>query len=331
MDKQHYQELVEKYLDGNIADNQIKELADWIKNDLHLQVWWEQEFIKSDASIDVALRDKLFERIKKATLTVTAEKAISVIGKKKKRFRMDVWRWVAVVCLPICLSFFIYHLMNISMVSHAPVIVKADKGDKATIELPDGSQVILNSSSRLSYFTDFSSRERRVSLDGEAYFKVSRDLKHPFIVQAGGLEVKVLGTSFNVAAYQDDESITIVLLEGKVNVYAHELSRSMTPGDKIEYDKKSNKMFSTRVAPNDYIEWTKGNLYFEKESLKNIMMTLSRIYDVKIIFDSDQLSNERFTGTIPTGGIQNALNILMLVSHFSYETEGSTIVLKENK
>ena len=100
-------------------------------------------------------------------------------------------------------------------------------------------------------------------------------------------------------------------------------------GDKIEYNKATHKITATQVHPSDYIEWTKGNIYFEKESLENIMKTLSRIYDVEIRFDSNKLPNEYFTGTIPGGGIQNALNILMLTSPFYYEMDGSVIVLKE--
>ena len=170
---------------------------------------------------------------------------------------------------------------------------------------------------------------RRVQLNGEAYFKVAHDEKHAFIVQVGDLEVKVLGTSFNVSAYEDAKDVTVVLLEGKVGVYAQETSRMMKPGDKIEYNKNTHQLVATQVHPNNYIEWTKGNIYFEKESLENIMKTLSRIYDVEIRFDSNKLPNEYFTGTIPGGGIQNALNILMLTSPFYYEMDGSVIVLKE--
>ena len=211
----------------------------------------------------------------------------------------------------------------------APFVVKANKGDKATIELPDGTNVVLNSASQLSYLNNFGEKVRRVQLNGEAYFKVAHDEKHPFVVQIGDLEVKVLGTSFNVSAYEDSRDVTVVLLEGKVGVYVQATSHIMKPGDKIEYNKVTHKITTTQVHPNDYIEWTKGNMYFEKESLENIMKTLSRIYDVEIRFDSGKLPKEYFTGTIPGGGIQNALNILMLTSPFYYEMDGSVIVLKE--
>ena len=325
MDKIYYKELIEKYFDGNITDAEIKKLSDWIKNDRHLQNWWEEEFSKSDAGINPVLRDKLFARIKEQT-----QGKEETQGKENPRtIRMNPWKWAAAIVLPICIAFFTYYLVDSSQTVGAPFIVKADKGDKATIELPDGTNVVLNSASQLSYLNNFGENGRRVQLNGEAYFKVAHDEKRAFIVQVGDLEVKVLGTSFNVSAYEDAKDVTVVLLEGKVGVYAQKISHIMKPGDKIEYNKATHKITATQVHPNDYIEWTKGNMYFEKESLENIMKTLSRIYDVEIRFDSNKLPNEYFTGTIPGGGIQNALNILMLTSPFYYEMDGSVIVLKE--
>ena len=325
MDKIYYKELIEKYFDGNITDAEIKKLSDWIKNDRHLQNWWEEEFSKSDAGINPVLRDKLFARIKEQT-----QGKEETQGKENPRtIRMNPWKWAAAIVLPICIAFFTYYLVDSSQTVGAPFIVKADKGDKATIELPDGTNVVLNSASQLSYLNNFGENGRRVQLNGDAYFKVAQDEKCAFIVQVGDLEVKVLGTSFNVSAYEDAKDVTVVLLEGKVGVYAQKTSHIMKPGDKIEYNKATHKITATQVHPSDYIEWTKGNIYFEKESLENIMKTLSRIYDVEIRFDSNKLPNEYFTGTIPGGGIQNALNILMLTSPFYYEMDGSVIVLKE--
>ena len=327
MDKIYYKELIEKYFDGNITDAEIIMLSknDWIKNDRHLQNWWEEEFSKSDAGINPVLRDKLFARIKEQT-----QGKEETQGKENPRtIRMNPWKWAAAIVLPICIAFFTYYLVDSSQTVGAPFIVKADKGDKATIELPDGTNVVLNSASQLSYLNNFGENGRRVQLNGEAYFKVAHDEKCAFIVQVGDLEVKVLGTSFNVSAYEDAKDVTVVLLEGKVGVYAQKTSHIMKPGDKIEYNKATHKITATQVHPSDYIEWTKGNIYFEKESLENIMKTLSRIYDVEIRFDSNKLPNEYFTGTIPGGGIQNALNILMLTSPFYYEMDGSVIVLKE--
>ena len=195
--------------------------------------------------------------------------------------------------------------------------------------LSDGTNIWVSANSRVVYPEMFEDDKREIFVEGEVYLEVSPDKKRPFIVKTNQLDVNVLGTSFNVSAYEDAKDITVVLLEGKVGIYTQETSRMMKPGDKIEYNKNTHQLVATQVHPNDYIEWTKGNIYFEKESLENIMKTLSRIYDVEIRFDSNKLPKEYFTGTIPSGGIQNALNILMLTSPFYYEMDGSVIVLKE--
>ena len=240
-------------------------------------------------------------------------------------------RWAAMICIPICIAFFTYNILSISNAdkAHSPFIVKADKGDKATVILPDGTDVILNSASQLSYLSDFGRNERRVQLEGEGYFKVAHDTRRTFIVQVGELEVKVMGTVFNVCAYSNDQDVTVVLLEGKVGIHTPSTSTTLSPGEKINYNKSTRKLSTEKVYPDDYVSWTKGSLYFQNESLENIMKALSRVYDVTIRIDSPKISEERFTGTIPGGGIQNALNIIMLTSPFRYEMEDSVIILKE--
>lgn len=297
-----------------------EELKDWIKNDPRLQKWWEEEFAKADADMDPALRDRMFARVKEQTVGTP---------KATGRLRVNWWKWAAVICLPLCIAFFAYYLMDASQTPGAPFVVNAGKGDKATIELPDGTTVVLNSASRLSYRNDYGRETRRVRLNGEAYFKVARDEERTFIVQAGDLEVKVLGTSFNVSAYEDDEKVVVVLLEGKVGIHTQQASHTMQPGDRLEYNKLSRGLSTAKVNSDDYIQWTKGNFYFEKESMAEIMKALSRIYNVEIRIESDRLLREHFTGTIPGSGIQNALNILMLAADFTYEMDGAVIVVKE--
>ena len=144
MDKTHYKELIEKYFEETITDVEIKELSDWIKNDRQLHDWWEQEFERSDSSMNPVLRDKLFARIKEETL-----------GKEVRPLRIIPWKWVAAILLPVCVAFFTYYLLDSSPTAETPFIVKAGKGDKATIELPDGTNVVLNSASQLSYLNNF--------------------------------------------------------------------------------------------------------------------------------------------------------------------------------
>lgn len=349
MEKEYYKNLAEKYFAGDITEAEISELAGWIRNNAQLAGWWEKEFEKSAADISPALRDKMFARIKTEVLKeASGTSEVSGLSGKDAatthtsrhpamkrtpgKALVPAWaRWAAMICIPICIAFFTYNILSISNAdkTRSPFIVKADKGDKATVILPDGTDVILNSASQLSYLSDFGTNERRVQLEGEGYFKVAHDTHRTFIVQVGELEVKVMGTVFNVCAYSNDQNVTVVLLEGKVGIHTPSTSTTLSPGEKINYNKSTRKLSTEKVYPDDYVSWTKGNLYFQNESLENIMKTLSRVYDVTIRIDSRKISEERFTGTIPGGGIQNALNIIMLTSPFRYEVEDSVIILKE--
>lgn len=327
MEKEYYKNLAEKYFAGDITEAEISELAGWIRNNVQLSDWWEEEFEKSDTDIPLALRDKMFARIKAEVL-----KEQPAMKRTLDKTLVPAWaKWAAMICIPICIAFFTYNILSISNAdkNRSPFMVKANKGDKATVVLPDGTDVILNSASQLSYLSDFGRNERRVHLEGEGYFKVAHDARRTFIVQVGELEVKVMGTVFNVCAYSNDQDVTVVLLEGKVGVYTPSTSATLSPGEKINYNKSTRKLSTEKVYPDDYVSWTKGNLYFQNESLENIMKALSRVYDVTIRIDSPKISEERFTGTIPGGGIQNALNIIMLTSPFRYEVEDSVIILKE--
>lgn len=348
MEKEYYKSLADKYFAGTISETEISELAGWIRNDSRLAHWWKQEFEKSAADISPELRNRMFARIKAevlkepagatasahvpASAPVSAPSAETTIPHLPKKRLLPAWtRWAAMICLPIFLAFFTYYLLNVSTSAdaRAPFIVKAEKGDKATVVLPDGTDVILNSASSLSYLGDFGKDERRVQLEGEGYFSVAHDARRTFIVQVGEVEVQVLGTVFDVSAYSDDRDVTVVLLEGKVGISTPSSSLTMKPGEKMNYNKATGKLTTETVHADYYVSWTQGNLYFQNESLKNIMNALSRMYDVTIRIDSPRIADERFTGTIPGGGIQNALNIIMLTSPFRYAVEDSVIVLKE--
>ncbi len=338
MEIEYYKKLVEKYLIGDISDTERAELSSWIRSDKRISEWWEQELEKSDRAIDLSVSKKMFslietklhEESEAVECAQEIQNAHSLrISKKRHVRRLYNWmKWTAIIIIPICIASLTYFTLNTES-EQLPFIVKANSGDKATVVLPDGTNVILNSASELQYMNDFGKKERRVSLEGEGYFNVAHDTQQTFIVQVGDLEVKVLGTEFNVCAYGDSQDISVVLLKGKVGIYTPTSSLKMLPGDRIKYNKTTRKMISEKVYANDYIAWTQGNLYFQNETLDNIMRTFSRIYNVSIRIDSPKIAKERFTGTIPGGSIRKALDILSLTSFFQYEVKDSTIILTE--
>jgi len=320
MDKEYFKILIEKYLDGNASTAEVKELCEWIKNNDSLDRWIMQAIERSDSHLDEEVYERLYTRIK--------ENIESREKKSHRRFSfVPMLRWAAVVCLPIIAALAVYELGLDSKVDTLPLVVTAESGERAKVQLPDGTKVNINSASQISYPHDFNGKKRIVELDGEAYFEVTPDKERPFVVKAAGLEITVLGTAFDVCAYKDDSEVSVVLLTGKVDVASESDRYVMQPDEKL-YDRNTGTMQVGKVYSKEYVEWTDGNLRFENESLENIVKVLSRVYNVKIVFDSAFPEGQYFfTGSIGSGGITNALDILSMTSSLHYEVRDSVIVL----
>ena len=321
MDKEYFKILIEKYLDGNASTAEVRELCEWIKNNDSLDRWIMQAIERSDSHLDEEVYERLYTRIK--------ENIESREKKSHRRFSfVPMLRWAAVVCLPIIAALAVYELGLDSKVDTLPLVVTAESGERAKVQLPDGTKVNINSASQISYPHDFNGEKRIVELDGEAYFEVTPDKERPFVVKAAGLEITVLGTAFDVCAYKDDNEVSVVLLTGKVDVALESDRYVMQPDEKLVYDRNTGTMQVGKVCSKEYVEWTDGNLRFENESLENIVKVLSRVYNVKIVFDSAFPEGQYFfTGSIGSGGITNALDILSMTSSLHYEVRDSVIVL----
>ncbi len=271
MDKEYFKILIEKYLDGNASTAEVKELCEWIKNNDSLDRWIMQAIERSDSHLDEEVYERLYTRIK--------EDIESREKKSHRRFSfVPMLRWAAVVCLPIIAALAVYELGLDSKVDTLPLVVTAESGERAKVQLPDGTKVNINSASQISYPHDFNGERRIVELDGEAYFEVTPDKERPFVVKAAGLEITVLGTAFDVCAYSE---VSVVLLTGKVDVASESDRYVMQPDEKLVYDRNTGTMQVGKVYSKEYVEWTDGNLRFENESLENIVKVLSRVYNVK--------------------------------------------------
>ena len=319
MDKTHYKELIEKYFEETITDVEIKELSDWIKNDRQLHDWWEQEFERSDSSMNPVLRDKLFARIKEETL-----------GKEVRPLRIIPWKWVAAILLPVCVAFFTYYLLDSSPTAETPFIVKAGKGDKATIELPDGTNVVLNSASQLSYLNNFGEKVRRVQLNGEAYFKVTKNSRQPFMVRTPQKAVvKVYGTQFNVESYSDDSTFATALMEGAVKITAGNYQCQLKP-NQMAYLKDGE----IKVAPiEDYnpYRWREGIISFKDATFPYIIHKFEKYYGVEIRIENKAVMNYRCTGKFRhSDGVRYALRVLQKDVDFQFvrDEENHIIYIK---
>ncbi|MBC5646308.1 FecR family protein [Parabacteroides sp. BX2] len=331
MSKEYYKQLIEKYLSGSISSDEYRDLSEWIEQDRELNHWWERKFIETEGLLDFKTSEKMFTKIRHKTFRyeVTDKKQLEQNTFNKNKIVLNLIKWVAIICIPIGICFSYLLINDFVNKEQVPLIVKTERGEKSTIILPDGTNVILNSSSRLKYSNDYGKKNRSVDLEGEAYFDVTRDTKKEFIVHTNNLDIKVIGTSFNISSYTDTKDITIVLLKGKVKIQSAELSYIMSPGEKIKYNKNTKKIIKEDVFPTDYITWTKGDLYFEKESLENIIKTISRVYNVDVQYNAMDVKDVVFSGTIPKCEIKDAMNMITSASSFTYQMTDSIIRLKK--
>lgn len=190
-----------------------------------------------------------------------------------------------------------YNKQETEDLKEEPVYNQIDipRGGEYKLRLSDGSLVHLNAMSSLRYPVHFSGEAREVVLTGEAFFEVSKDAAKPFIVKTTGVDVRVLGTTFNVSAYPDNPYTQTTLVSGSVQMQTREGGTIvLKPSQQAELDNKSHEIVVRQVDVTLYTSWIQGKIYFKDERLETIMTALSRWYDVKIVFVNEKVKNMRF-------------------------------------
>lgn len=199
-------------------------------------------------------------------------------------------------------------------------------GERKEVMLPDGSIVILNSLSQLSYPEKMDGDTREVSLNGEAYFDVIKNPQKTFIVNVKDLDIKVLGTKFNIEAYETQESITTTLFEGAVSVNLDNgYTKQLEPGQQATYNKIKNEIDVQSPANIDgKLEWQTGILTFENEKLFNILDVLGREHNVSFDISDNQLKQLRVTVRFNAKEpIETVLAIIGESANFSFIKQGN--------
>ncbi len=237
--------------------------------------------------------------------------------------------------------------------------ISTKDGSRTKIQLPDGSSVWLNSSSKLTYTTeDFGSKIREVSLVGEAYFDVAKNPNKPFIIHTTQMDIKVLGTAFNVKSYPTDKTVETSLIHGSVEVTLNDRQEKilLKPNEKLVLNKQQNKSEKSNTLnkqmknkanekpiielshltiypkDNSIVEtaWMENKLVFRNESLEEIALKMERWYGVSIIINNEDLKKEIITGSFEKESINQALKALQFTNKFTYTSNevGKIIISK---
>ena len=204
------------------------------------------------------------------------------------------------------------------------------KGGEYTIMLADGTKVWVNAATEICYPVKFAGKERRVRLEGEAYFEVAKDTEKPFIVEVNGMEVKVYGTRFNVNTRRNDQ-IQTTLVEGSVSVKPKGLAEVMLkPNQQAVFNKLAGRVTVRDVDVLSYVALQRGNYYFENKSIGEILDELSLWYDIQVFFVNNEVRNERFSGYLPRyEEINGLLSLIEKTSHVQFEIKGRVIIVRK--
>ena len=205
--------------------------------------------------------------------------------------------------------------------------------DITSIQLPDGSRVMLREGSWLNVDSSFAGNSREVSLQGEAYFDVASNPGKPFIIHTGTVKTTVLGTAFSIKANPADPVITVTVTRGKVKVEDDKTLLAMLEADKqLVYNTKTNRVTEKTVDAGLASDWRSHNLIFRNSSFESIIQEISTIYDVTIVFEDEALSQRQITASLDDrDAIVTILDILCTAQRAYYVMEGETYVIKSLK
>ena len=233
----------------------------------------------------------------------------------------------AILLIPLMIAFFVVLYQQYTTNPEMYSTISVPPGARSQITLPDGSEVMLNAGSELTYPMSFKRMStRKVKLVGEGFFKVKKDDKIPFIVKMNDVDVKVTGTSFNARAYFNESSLTVVLVEGAVQLGRQtdedlfNLKQALKPNDVFVLDKKSKK---AKLLHNKdltkYIAWTQGRTVFDNDPLQIVIDKLEKLYNIEVLVQDDELFDYRLTATFTNEPLETALRIFSLSSPVSYQ------------
>ena len=335
--KKMTEKLLYKFLKNRCTDKELDEVIQWINADalnkdsrnLALTDWksyQNDDNVTSEVKFN-SLLDKIHHKI-------NIDRNNYLISENKTSVLSTYTTWLiraaAILLFPV-LAFLFYTLseksfdsINIADLAVDSLEIIAPIGSRTVVQLSDGSEVYLNYGSKIKYPQNFIGDTREVILSGEGYFNVEHNPEKPFIVKTQNLNIKALGTTFNVLAYPNEDFVATTLVEGKVVLEQTEINGenktigSMIPGQHVNYNIKTGEVLSSKGNIEKYIAWKDGKLVFENESINQMSERLSRIFNVDIEI-SNNIEEFTYTVTFVDEPLFQILDLMTLATPVSYK------------
>jgi transmembrane sensor len=350
-----------RYFDGNASEKEVESVLQWLdESDANQKLFVKSKKIYLEIKANAASSkdalnrayDNFIQRVNEDESERQTEKKINV-----SRLRTHVWRYASILIIALGFSAIAYYFgTKSSIVDHKTFCeIEVPYGGKSMLILPDGSKIWLNAGSKLKYNRDFDVQSREVYLEGEAYFYVEKR-KHPLVVHTSHLDIHVLGTTFNVKSYPDEDNIEATLVEGNIRIDSKVTDKPLylKPKEKLTFHKSdrqisisnqdngnTNSLLEESIATqkvsvtqlledvntDESTSWKDGKLIINNESLEDLTRKLERKYDVHFVFDSEQLKQYSYSGTLRDFPLEQVLKALELTSPIRYNIKEKSVIL----
>lgn len=330
------EELIVQYFSEQLSDDDLERLNKWIaeskENEAHFVRLQEIWFASGGHNEKMAFNK---EQAYQHFLMKVKNYSNNDVELKKRSIKILIRRVAVAAMLCVLFSGVGYYWAKSSStdLEHAETFIEAPYGAKTKLYLPDGTLVWLNAGSSLKYSQSFGLKDRKLFLNGEAYFEVKKNESQTFEVNTADLSVRVLGTKFNFRNYKEEEEARVTLLEGKVSVRnsVNGEEFKIDPNQQIAYNKTNLVSKIVDVKAQKASEWTNGIIFFDEEKLPDIARELERLYNVQITIKDEVLKHYRFYGSFyrTDQTIQEVLDVLSSTNKLRYTIEGKKIELSK--
>lgn len=328
MTENRMKDLFRKYHAGQISKEEFRQLRDAVNKtgdeELKelLQAHWDKydDYPPLSQEKVQALYGGLQRRMKQVP-----------VGSRRKSYWLQMAAgFLLIIATGFSIAFFSQR-SEMEQLAAQSVTIRSGESAPSSVLLPDGTEVRLNINSTLTYQQDFGRTDRRVALSGEGYFKVHRDENKRFVVHTDVMDVTVLGTTFNVYAYEGNDFYEMALIEGRVCVNATASPQKAlyaNPHEKITYNKRTGELSLETTSTKVETAWMDDELIFRHEPLQEVFRCLERRFGVTFSVNDTTFRNDAYTGVFREKNVEDVLDILRQHYGFKYEREGDEICIQ---
>lgn len=319
--------LIVSYLKGEATNDQQKELLAWLELSEENRFYFRSiKDVYDLGRIESDIRDSQVDRQWHKFL----DKVFPVYNTNSwLRIGHILLRYAAVfafglICMQL-ISYFISDKETYSKVTK----VETGVGERSKVSLPDGSIVWVNACSSISYDESFGKENRTIRMRGEAFFDVEKDQSKPFLVHAEPFTFRVTGTSFNVYAFDEEDEISLALIEGSVTAEKGSYMEKLRPGEVLVYDKTQAKISHRKLISSSYTAWRYGEMFFDKMTFEDLTRRLERNFNVKFKFENQKIKKESFGGSFRKyESLETIMRVISTSTPVKYRIEKDTVYIK---